>query len=252
MLKHGILGIGLLLTLAQTASGGETLRIANSGDYPPYYFYDASGELVGFDVDISQALCAAMQLACDIVVVSWDGIIDGLVAGQYDAIIASMAKTPKREQIVSFTDYYSRSSASFLGRTDTGLTISPDGLRGKTLAAVQASYQQEYLEKNYQGIATIVGYDSAEECFAALVKGEVDLMLDDSFVLFHFLKTEAGVAFDFIGDPLPPDDPSNAAYIAVRKTDDALRQAFNAALQAIRLDGTLDKINRKYFPYNTY
>lgn len=250
--KFFLLMLITVVIFSSPVIGSEKLRIANSGDYPPYYYYDANGKLTGFDVDISMALCKTMGVECEIIVIPWDQIISGLINGQYDAIIASMAKTPEREKLVSFTDCYSRSSTSFIGPDGSISKISPETLKGKRVGAVKDSYQQEYLEKTYASIATIIGYENIEQTLEALVKGEVDLVLDDSLVLFHFLKSEKGKPFDLIGEPLPADDPSNFAYIAVKKNNDKLKTKFNEALKAIQLDGTFDKINRKYFPFSTY
>jgi len=89
--------------------GPMQLRIATEGAYPPFNAIDKDGNLVGFDVDIANALCDHMHASCTIEAQAWDGIIPGLLDRKYDAIVASMSITEKRREQVNFTDKYAGS-----------------------------------------------------------------------------------------------------------------------------------------------
>lgn len=250
-LRRFWLAAALIMLLAQPMRAGEKLRVATCDDYPPLSDVNAEGELVGFDVDIARALCHALDVACELVVVPWEGILDGLAAGKYDAVIASMGITPEREQIVSFTDMYYRSNSTFVGKAGWQTPISPEGLPGKSLAAVRDTLQAEYLQQHYGSVATLKLAETTAQAFDLLVKGEVELVLESDLTIFQFLNSDAGREFDFVSGPVP-GGPSGAAYIAVRKDDVKLRADLNQAIQAIRLDGVYGKINRKYFPFSVY
>ena len=111
-------------TEATSASTGDVLRIGTEGAYAPFNYTNADGTLGGFDVEIANALCADMQVTCEIIAQDWDGIIPGLKAGKYDAIVAAMSVTPERSQQVSFTDPYFSNALVFLAKKDSSFDPS--------------------------------------------------------------------------------------------------------------------------------
>jgi polar amino acid transport system substrate-binding protein len=237
---------------AVSAAWAEPLRIATEGAYPPFNYFDEQGELTGFDVEIAKALCTAMQRECELVAVEWDHILDGLVADEYDAVVASMANTEERRTRVDFTNPYYRSRSSYLTRADADLEITPGGLAGKTLSTQEGTVQGDYLKRQFGERSTVRLTETTDQALDLLVAGEVDVVLLDSFVGYEFLKSPRGKGFDFVGQALLPDELNMPAHIAVQKNDDDLRKAFNQALKTIRFNGTYDRINRKYFPFSIF
>jgi arginine/ornithine transport system substrate-binding protein len=236
------------------AKDWKTVRIATEGAYPPFNYVDANGDLKGFDVEIADALCEEMKVHCVMMIQDWDGIIPGLLAKKYDAIIASMSITEERKQKVDFTDKYYVSPARFVAEEGADIEISKEGLKGKTVGVQRATIHENFVRDNFGDTVTIKSYATQDEANMDLTSGRVDLVVADAFVLQGgFLDTEAGEGYEFIG-PSFTDQKwfGEGIGIAVRKEDDDLRKMFNKAIKAIRADGTYQKINAKYFDFDIY
>lgn len=240
-----LLGCSLLATPAMA----ERIRIATEGAYAPFNFIDASGQLQGFDVDIANALCEKMQADCQIVAQDWDGIIPGLQARRYDAIIASMSITPERQRVVAFSDHYYSNVLAFVGPKGKTFPTDVDGLKGKTLGAQRATIAGQYLEDKLGRHVTVKLYDTQDNAYLDLAAGRLDGMLSDKFPAYDWLQSDAGQGFEFKGESIDIDDK---IAIAVRRQDNALRERLNKALAEIRADGTYDAINARYFPFSIY
>jgi arginine/ornithine transport system substrate-binding protein len=244
---------GLALAAGSAAADEMNVRIATEGAYPPFNFVDKDGKLQGFDVDIANALCDHMKAKCTIVAQDWDGIIPGLLAKKYDAIIASMSITDERKKKVNFTDRYYNTPARFIGKKGAALDISAAGLKGKRIGVQRATIHENFIRAKFPD-AEVVVYDTADNANADLAAGRLDLREDDSVALLEFLKSDPGKDFDFVGPGFfePREILGYGAGIAVRKEDAALLAALNKALKDIRADGTYKTINDKYFTFDVY
>lgn len=227
----------------------EPLQIASEGYYPPFNYFDDNGALAGFDIDIALALCTEMKVPCEFVPREWDALIPGLLAGNYDAIIASMSITEDRKKQVSFTDPYYSNALSFVGGATSGLRLEKKRLAGKTIGTQAATISADYLAAHWSDVVQVALYQTQEDAFRDLVKGAVDLVLGDLYVGYAWLQSQAGKDFRFIGDPI---DIGDRIAIAVRQEDEALRHRLDAALAAILADGTYTEINLRYFPFDIY
>lgn len=253
MLRRTFLTTITALVLATPALAADTLRIGVEGAYPPFSYKEADGTLAGFDIDIADALCTQMQRDCQLVEQEWDGMIPALKAKKFDAVVASMSITEERKTQIDFSDKYYQTPARLVARKDAGFDGSPEGLNDKRIGVQRGTTHQCYAEKMFPG-AEIVLYGTQEEVFRDLALGRIDAELSDSLISQEgFLSKPEGAEYAFLGgDQLDVDCYGEGVGIAVRKGDDALREAFNKAITAIREDGTYMKINDKYFPFDIY
>lgn len=245
-----------VLGLSQTSEAAEKLKIkiASEGAFEPFNYTDPQGNLVGFDIDIAKALCEAMDAECTIVAQDWDGIIPGLSAGKYDAIVASMNITEDRKKKVDFTDRYYQASPRFVGHKKDAETLQKGDFKGKTIGVQRATSSADYLTKKYGDTVTVKQYDTQENANADLIAGRLDAILGDSLpVQYGLLNKPEGKDFQFVSeDIIDPAFFERDVGIAIRKGDKALQEKFNKAIKDIRANGTYKKINDKYFPFDIY
>jgi lysine-arginine-ornithine-binding protein len=254
-LASGLIAAAAIVVLATGAQAQDKrhVKIGTEGAYPPFNSIDSKGRLVGFDIEIAKALCAAANFECAFVIQDWDGIIPGLIARKYDAIIASMAITDKRREVVDFTEKYYSSPVRFVAAKGAGFDISPTGLAGKAVGIQRATTHEDFLHGEFPDV-DIRTYATQDEANADLVAGRLDLVMAGSIALSDgFLGTDAGRDFELVGpDYYDPKYHGEGAGIAIRKGEDDLRATFNEAIDQIRADGTYQAINEKYFDFDVY
>ncbi|CCG06716.1 ABC transporter substrate-binding protein [Pararhodospirillum photometricum] len=239
-----LLGAGALMGPPAHA---ETLRFATEGAFPPFNAVDDKGKPHGFDVDIAKALCAEMKAECELVVQDWDGLIPGLLAKKFDAIIASMSITEERQKSVLFSDPYYFNQFHFVGPKDRTFTLTKDGLKGLTVGAQRATVSAKWLEEHLGDAVSVKLYDTAEEAYLDLTSGRLDLMLNDTYPTYDWLKSPAATGYELKGESVIKDDKVG---IALRPGDTALAASLNKALAAIIANGTYAEINARYFPFS--
>ena len=223
-------------------AANKTLRIATEGAYPPFNYTNADGSLAGYDIDVANALCEEMQVKCEIVAQEWDGIIPGLLAQKYDAVIAGMSITPERQEKVDFTEPYFANTMVWL--TDTKGSFDPKAIKNLTLGGQRSTTPGAYLQDNYEGKDgnTVQLYDNYDNAYLDLKSGRSDAVLAEKVSAKSWLKDNPA-GFGIVGDEI--DNNDNIA-IAVRKGD-ALQQDFNKALSTIRSNGKLALLEQKNF-----
>ncbi|TIS58108.1 MAG: transporter substrate-binding domain-containing protein [Mesorhizobium sp.] len=236
---------------AVSAQAQEKLKIGTEGAYPPFNTITPDGKVVGFDIDIADALCAQMKVECEIVTQDWDGIIPALQAKKFDAIIASMSITEERKKQVSFTNKYYTTPLSLVAPKDSDLaSTEPAALAGKTVGAQASTTQADYAQDVYgKAGAEAKLYPTQEEAITDLINGRLDAVISDKFVLMDWMKKASEACCKMVGDV---NGTETEAGIAVRLEDTALRDKLNAAIDAIVADGTYKKIQTKYFDFHIY
>jgi len=248
-----VLAAVLLMVSNGMAQEKQKLRIAVEGAYRPFNYIDPNGELKGFDVDIAYVLCDKIGAQCELVQQDWDGMIPGLLAKKYDVICSSMSITEKRKQAVSFTDAYYKESARFVARKDSGLDISKEGLKGKTIGVQRATTWADYLKAVYGDSINIKYYDTVQEHNLDLTAGRLDAVMSLETYMATWLESPEGKDFAFFGPSIRDEKYlGEGVGIVVRKDDTELQKQLNDALHQIIADGTHKKLASKYFTVDIY
>jgi lysine-arginine-ornithine-binding protein len=236
-----------------TLASGKEWRLIRFGvdpSYPPYESKAASGELVGFDIDLGKALCAKLNAQCQWVENDFDGMIPALRARKIDAVLSDMSVTEKRLQQIDFTDRISYSPTRMVAKANSNLQPNPDALKGKSVGVeqgtVQETYARTYFEPN--GVK-VVSYQNQDQVYEDLKSGRLDAALQDAVQAgYGFLKRPQGAGYAFAGPEIKDDKILGAvAAIGVRKTDGDLKEALNRALAELKKEGAYQKLAAKYF-----
>ncbi|WP_407965976.1 transporter substrate-binding domain-containing protein [Bartonella sp. C271] len=238
-------------TLFSQLAHAKTLKIATEGSYPPFSYIDSNNKLHGFDIDITHALCKKMKIECVITIQDFDGIILGLLAQKYDAIIASLSPTQERLKKIDFTDaYYSTELAVIVLKDSQIKEISAEAFKGKNLGVQLNTTQAIYAENHYasKGV-NIKFYPTTKEVIRDLLSNRLDIVILDKLQILDWFKNKGKDCCHFLGSIKGTQLP---IAIAIRQNNDDLKNQFNKAIKAIRDDGTYDKITKKYFPSDTY
>ena len=130
----------------------KTLRIGTDASFAPFESVNQQGQIVGFDIDYANAICAKINVTCTFQNQDWDGIIPSLLSNKFDAIFSSMDITAERKRQVIFSDMYQATPPVFVGQnSNKSNDVSPAALRGKTIGAQSSTVHAVFLEKLYAG-----------------------------------------------------------------------------------------------------
>jgi len=225
--------------ISATAATAEVVRLGTEGAYEPWNFLNDKGEVDGFERDLGDELCKRAELTCEWVTNDWDSIIPNLLSGNYDVIIAGMSITDERMEQIDFTMGYTPPDPSLY------LAMSEDvDLTGGVVAAQTGTIQAGYVAESG---ATLVEFATPDETVAAVVAGEADAMLADGSFIETALEANEGTML--VGDPVAL---GGGVGMGIRKSDAELRGKFDAAIQSMKDDGSLNALIEKWQVSSTW
>jgi polar amino acid transport system substrate-binding protein len=230
------------------------LRFATESDYPPFNYRDEDGSLTGFNVDLARAICKELEVTCEVNAMDWSKLTAALKSDEADAVIASIAITPKAIREVDFTNSYYATPAKFVTLKTSRLTdITPDGLSGYKIAVVKDTAHEAYL-RNFFADAEILPFATAEEARAALKDGKADLLFGDAVSLMFWINGhDSGGCCQFRGGGFQEAEYfGEGVGIAVAKGNIRLKEVLNYALTRVRASGRFEELQLRYFPESIY
>lgn len=235
-------------------SGIRAIRFLTSDDYPPLDFALKDGNLAGFNVAIARAVCEQLEIACTIQARRFDTLIDALLAGKGDAVVASIAATDQTRARIDFSEPYYQTPARFVVRKGAApFDVTASGLKGKTVGVVGGSSHEAYIKDFFKG-AKPKAYQDVPALETALRMGEIDVAFADGLTLAVWLNSGSSAdCCHFVGGPYCESRYfGEGVGIAVRTDDVVLRKALNWALAQLFSKGVYTELYLKYFPIGFY
>ncbi len=257
----------------------EKIKIGTEGAYPPWNSKDASGNLIGFEVELAQELCKIMKYECTIVEQDWDGMIPALVMRKFDAIMAGMSITAERQKTITFSQGYADEVASLavmkgssLEGMDTpeGINLSLGGsdvkkalktltgaLAGKTVCTQTGTIHQNFLESGDVGSVNVRTYKTQDEVNLDLTSGRCDVALAAA-VAFTDYADKSGKPVVLVGPTFSGGAFGNGVGVGIRQASDSaigkrdakILKDFNKAINKARKQGIISKLAIKHFGFD--
>ncbi|MBC7740450.1 MAG: transporter substrate-binding domain-containing protein [Candidatus Saccharibacteria bacterium] len=250
------IALALMASLAFGGAGmAEPVKIGVAAEpYPPFTSPDAAGNWVGWEIDFMKAVCKQAALDCVVTPTAWDGIIPALTAGQIDVIMSSMSITAERAKTIDFSDKYYNTPTMIMVAKDSTITPDEAGLTGKIIGVQVSTTHDAYVQKHFAPVAAEVKtYQTQDEANQDLSAGRLDAVQADSIALQSFLDSDVGKACCKSAGMVAEDVDilGPGVGFGLRKGD-PLKETLNAAIKAIRADGTYDAISKPYFNFDIY
>ena len=257
----------------------EKIKIGTEGAYPPWNSKDASGNLIGFEVELAQELCKIMKYECTIVEQDWDGMIPALVMRKFDAIMAGMSITDERKKTITFSQGYADEVASLavmkgssLEGMDTpeGINLSLGGsdvkkalktltgaLAGKTVCTQTGTIHQNFLESGDVGSVNVRTYKTQDEVNLDLTSGRCDVALAAA-VAFTDYADKSGKPVVLVGPTFSGGAFGNGVGVGIRQASDSaigkrdakILKDFNKAINQARKSGKISELAIKWFGFD--
>lgn len=216
------------------------LKIGTEGTYAPFTYHDPSGALVGFDVEIGREIAKRLGVKAQFLEGKWDGLIAGLDANRYDAVINEVGITDQRKQKYDFSEPYIASKAVIIVKAGDDSIKTFADLKGKKAAQSLTSNFGKSAEKNG---AVIVGTDGFDQSIQLVLQGRADATLNDSLSFYDFKKKQPKAPVKIAAE----EENADFSGVIIRKNQPELLAAINKALTDIKADGTYKRISETYF-----
>ncbi|MDZ7291907.1 MAG: ABC transporter substrate-binding protein/permease [candidate division KSB1 bacterium] len=227
-------------TWAQTSSPKILRWGADSEGGAPYAFQDPAdpGRIIGFEVDLVNALAEELHVRPEFVQNQWDGLIPGLQRGNYDMVVNGLEITEDRKAEINFSEPYYLTYEQLTVRKDTYDINSLADCKGKVVGTLKFSLAHRILEA--QGGIEVRSYEGQINAYEDLANGRLDAVLMDYPIALYYGQRHPKLKF--VGGPI-----SQMTYgIGVRKEDRQLLDEINLALEKLAQNGRLREILERW------
>lgn len=237
------LAVSLCLGAAGAAfAAGKVLKVGSDVAYPPFEFADEkTKEYKGFDMDFVRAIGKYLGYSeVEIVNTAWDGLIPGLLNGNYDCIISAMTITEERAKAVNFSDEYFSAGQAVVVRKNDNSIKGRDDLKGKVVS-VQMGTTGDFAATDTKGVKRVSRFNTSPEALQEVLNGAADAAVVDDLVAIEFVSKNPDKA------KIAVKKFTEEFYGIAVKKGNKLVADINKAIAALKKDGTYDKLYKKWF-----
>lgn len=223
-------------------SGKVILKVGTEPTYPPFEYTDEANKIIGFDIDLADALAEKMNMEVEIIPTTFDGIFNGMNAGTYDVVIAAVSMTPKRMETMLFSKpYLSNGQVILTNKGDKNISTQAE-LSGMNVGVQLGTTADTAAEKAASEFGfEVTKFDEILQTFSAMKAGHVDAIAVDYAVAIEYVQKDPE-SYQ-ISEVMLTNEP---IAVAIKKDNVELQEKINAAMEEIRADGTLKSISEKW------
>ncbi|NLZ43958.1 MAG: basic amino acid ABC transporter substrate-binding protein [Clostridia bacterium] len=234
-----VVALVIVFTGKQEKEAQAILRVGTDAAYEPFEYIDEDGNFAGFDIELITLIAEEMGRKLELQNVQWDGIIPGLMNGNYDCLISAMTITEERMKQINFSDpYFTIKQAIVVRENDESITGAAD-LVGKTIA-VQNGTTGDLYASQIEGVR-MKRFDTNPQAIQELLNNNADAAVMDDLVAYQAIAKMSGLKMIEI-----PDAEVENYGIGVKKGNEELLAEINEALATLRANGKLDALVEKY------
>lgn len=228
-------------TLLERINQHGTITVGTEGTYAPFTYHNNKGELTGYDVEVTRAVAKKLGVKVDFKETQWDAMLAGLKAGRFDMVANQVALTTKKRQATfDKSEPYNWSGALLVTRQNENKINSVDDVKGRKAAQTLSSNYGELALKYH---AEIVPVDGLAQSLLLIKQHRADVTFNDSLALLDYLKKYPNSGFKIVWES---PNKKGAGLILNKDQTEALNK-INAAILALKQDGTLKKLGEQFF-----
>lgn len=240
-----LLAVMLLLYPLRHSEAVE-ISVAVQAGWPPMEFLNDEGEVAGFSIDFVNAVAREAGFTVKYVIVPWERIFDGLLAGEYDAVASSVSITPERKAIMDFSMPYYEVQQTVIAPVDSNIRSLGD-LSGKKLG-VQADTTGHFTAVTLEGVEA-AAFEEVEQALDALLNGLLDgAIVDDPIATSFILESKDASRKMKVVLTIPTSEPEYYG-IAVNKRNTGLLELLDAGITGVLEKGVDGDIRRKWIGF---
>lgn len=225
--------------LAKILEAGKIV-IGTEGTYSPNSYHDESGELVGFDVEVARKIAEKLGVEAEFMEAEWDSLFAAMDSGRIDTVINEVEYSDERALKYDFSQPYTYIHGALMVKADNEDITSFEDLDGKK-AAQNLTSSWGTMAEEYG--AELVGVDAVSQCVDLLLSGRADATLNVETAFADYLKSHPDADVKVVAWT----DSASSSCVPVKKGNEELLKAIDAAIDELRESGELAELSEKYF-----